>query len=1018
MSFVRAGMAVLGVKKGRKGGGGKGFYVASKALKIAVKEAPSADGSFDAVGRTVIELLRCFTELNATTGLKPLGVVLIDTVPMPVDVVSRQQGFSLFEEWAAAAPVVVQPTSDELSGDGNSAEPSSTPAEATDAVDAGGTESTDGNGGSGSDGEDTSSNDAMDAAIVVKLCKKYDFGALEEPLTAIQRETLLRYVNSLWHSSGHGKALAIEVSFALRGELLDASMVVPMLLKTKKIGELELYAESIEAQTAIINLAVDLEETRFADKLSSKWGLRKSFPGLHEKAREEQLSKLVAQGKVHQALGLCGVKLREKIFLVQELVRIGRYALAREIRQDGQVLEELVAIPDGDDKVGADGDFLSLEVPAAHVHWVATAEELTKMHSVLQADAAARLTKASENDDSSLLAVVGLDVEWKPVWTRGAAQRPASLLQIANRTDVFLVDLIAAASTPDSRAALNQAIAELFQTKNIIKLGYGLGGDLDKLRQSYPSSPCFEQPCSPVVDGVAFLKMNRIPFAPKGGPGLSEVCRLLLGAKLDKSCQCSNWEQRPLSRPQIEYAANDAHSLVRCFDAAVAKAGPVMAKKEVGLLLARDRGRATEMQRKLQQRRKSQNVAIASAELELDEGSGGAEVVDGGSDDVGAEAAETEADAEPKPGTEPLTTAAVIGAVITTRFLPEELLVLTEDESPTAAAAAASLGVDLGCIGKSIAFFAGNIPVVCVLPGNRTIRIKKLSQVMRCSRKKVKLATQIECVQIFGYAPGSMPPCGHRTPCRVLVDDSCFSSGSEEKIYLGGGSVTSHLLLNKEQLLAVSNGEIASVAAPLFDGDAEEGGSTADTSAAADGGKRSVGLPKFLVTPELSRLMRWMRVIGIDCRTPTAALTAANAPTNDIFDEVIAEADKSGRVLVSMNGKFAGRRGAEACFFLSSQKPEEQFQEVIQHFGIEWDDKRFLTICSKCGSQGFHGPMPLAEVQAAGSMDIPERVQKFVKEYWICRNDDCKQVYWVGPKYADASAKFRKLFKKNFDEKE
>ena len=88
--------------------------------------------------------------------------------------------------------------------------------------------------------------------------------------------------------------------------------------------------------------------------------------------------------------------------------------------------------------------------------------------------------------------------------------------------------------------------------------------------------------------GVVVL---RVVFCVSCRPGLSEVCRLLLGAKLDKSCQCSNWEQRPLSRPQVEYAANDAHSLVRCFDAAVAKVGRKVATQEVALLLARGSNR-------------------------------------------------------------------------------------------------------------------------------------------------------------------------------------------------------------------------------------------------------------------------------------------------------------------------------------------------------------------------------------------------------------------------------------------
>jgi hypothetical protein len=63
--------------------------------------------------------------------------------------------------------------------------------------------------------------------------------------------------------------------------------------------------------------------------LKAKWRLRGEFPGLRERAREASITKLVAQGKVHQALGLCGVGLAEKTFLVEELVRVGRYALVR-----------------------------------------------------------------------------------------------------------------------------------------------------------------------------------------------------------------------------------------------------------------------------------------------------------------------------------------------------------------------------------------------------------------------------------------------------------------------------------------------------------------------------------------------------------------------------------------------------------------------------------------------------------------------------------------------------------------
>ena len=47
------------------------------------------------------------------------------------------------------------------------------------------------------------------------------------------------------------------------------------------------------------------------------------------------------------------------------------------------------------------------------------------------------------------------------------------------------------------------------------------------------------------MDGLVLLRIAGM--APPGGknkPGLSELCRQLLGAGLDKTCQCSDWEQR------------------------------------------------------------------------------------------------------------------------------------------------------------------------------------------------------------------------------------------------------------------------------------------------------------------------------------------------------------------------------------------------------------------------------------------------------------------------------------------
>jgi len=48
--------------------------------------------------------------------------------------------------------------------------------------------------------------------------------------------------------------------------------------------------------------------------------------------------------------------------------------------------------------------------------------------------------------------------------------------------------------------------------------------------------------------------------------GLSNICFSLLGKRICKKNQLSNWDQRPLNKKQIKYAALDSYILLEIFE--------------------------------------------------------------------------------------------------------------------------------------------------------------------------------------------------------------------------------------------------------------------------------------------------------------------------------------------------------------------------------------------------------------------------------------------------------------------
>jgi prolyl-tRNA editing enzyme YbaK/EbsC (Cys-tRNA(Pro) deacylase) len=83
---------------------------------------------------------------------------------------------------------------------------------------------------------------------------------------------------------------------------------------------------------------------------------------------------------------------------------------------------------------------------------------------------------------------------------------------------------------------------------------------------------------------------------------------------------------------------------------------------------------------------------------------------------------------------------------------------------PTVPAAAAALGVEADQIVKSVIFWVDDRPFLVYGCGTRRVDPRKLAMRLQVGRKRVKLANADQVLDLTGYAVGTVPPLGLKTP--------------------------------------------------------------------------------------------------------------------------------------------------------------------------------------------------------------------------------------------------------------
>ena len=132
-----------------------------------------------------------------------------------------------------------------------------------------------------------------------------------------------------------------------------------------------------------------------------------------------------------------------------------------------------------------------------------------------------------------------------------------------------------------------------------------------------------------------------------------------------------------------------------------------------------------------------------------------------------------------------------------------EILTL-DGHTPTVEDAARELSVVPEQIIKSLVFKIRDEPLLVINNGTARVDRRKLARYLEVGRKWARFASPELALEITGFVVGSMPPFGHLTRLRTLVDSAV---SDQEVIFGGGGDLNAMMRLTPAELMRVTGAE-------------------------------------------------------------------------------------------------------------------------------------------------------------------------------------------------------------------
>lgn len=135
--------------------------------------------------------------------------------------------------------------------------------------------------------------------------------------------------------------------------------------------------------------------------------------------------------------------------------------------------------------------------------------------------------------------ILGFDTETKPCFTPHTPNPGVALLQLSGGGKAFLFRI--------KSLGMQRALCNILANPDIVKVGAATTDDVRGLQRYAKFKP------------ASFVDLQKI--VPEWGirdKSVKKMAAIILGVKVSKTQQLSNWEADKLSEPQMKYAATDA----------------------------------------------------------------------------------------------------------------------------------------------------------------------------------------------------------------------------------------------------------------------------------------------------------------------------------------------------------------------------------------------------------------------------------------------------------------------------